>query len=66
MRKSRFLVGHVLTFRFQPTKYISRVAQLPTRAKSGVLEPLVILEPLFLSARPFLVYVPVREFILFM
>ena len=54
-----------LTFRRQPTKYIFYVAQLPAGAKSGVLEPLALLELLFPSAHRFLGYVSVRKFNLF-
>ena len=62
MRKSRFFVGYVLTFRRQPTKYVFCVAQLPARAKNGVLEPLAVLDPLFLPSYLFLGYVSVRQF----
>jgi len=63
MRKSRFLVSRVLTFTdVSLLKYISRVASFPAGTKSGVLEPLAILDPLFPSVHPFLGYVPVRKF----
>jgi hypothetical protein len=59
MRRSRFFVRHVLTFRRQPTKYMICVAQLFARAKSSILEPLALLDPLFPPVHPFLGYVSV-------
>ena len=59
MRRSRFFVRHVLTFRRQPTKYMICVAQLFARAKSGILEPLALLDPLFPPVHHFLGYVSV-------
>ena len=63
MRRSRFLVSQI--YHSDISLLSSCVAQLPASAKSGVLEPLVILEPLSPPIHHFLVYVSVRQSNLF-